>query len=86
MANQFFGLFQRSGIGANLITEIPSGPEEEGLVIEVKDKSKIPEPIKQLLNVLEMTGVHATVKDAKNPSSIANDNYFVLFVAPAHVD
>jgi len=31
VANQFFGLFQRSGIGANLITEIPSGPEEEGL-------------------------------------------------------
>ena len=77
VANQYFSVFERSGIPPQLITAPPSGPEEEGVIIEVKDKTKIPPTVKRLLDIFAIADIHPTVHDGKNTNYVQDyDDFF----------
>jgi hypothetical protein len=86
IAHQYMDLFQRNGIVPRELTMEPSGAEDEGLIIEVKDKSKVPEKAQKLMEILAAANIHPIVHDGKSTTYIHDDNDFVFFVAPAHVD
>lgn len=85
VAGQYIRLFERSGITASQTTMDPSGPDDEGIIIEVQDQSKIPEVARKLMEILEIANIH-TITRGGNIARFGKDLEFILFVAPAHVD
>jgi hypothetical protein len=82
-AEQYMRLFERSGIHPTQITFTPSGPEDEGVLIQVKDKNYIPAGAAKLREVFEIAGVRTVVHDGIPHNFIQNNNDFILFIAPA---
>jgi len=82
--HQFNDVFQRSGIGAPLSgNQLPRGPQEEGLMLEVHDKNNIPESAQKLLEVFEIANIKINVIDA--PSGILGTQDFAVFIGPAPI-
>jgi hypothetical protein len=85
IAAQYDKIFERSGIHPNSLSRAPNGPEDQGLIILVYDKSKIPEAAQKLMEVFAMADIHTVIHDGIPSNYIAGNN-FVLFIAPARVD
>jgi hypothetical protein len=86
MARQYESLFLKSGIVATLFTQPPSGPEDEGLIIGVKDKSQVPEAAQKLMEAFAIADIHPVLHDDLNSVYVRDKANFILFVAPAHTD
>jgi hypothetical protein len=82
--HQFNDVFQRSGISAPRGDQMPRGPQEEGLMLEVRDKNNIPESAQKMLEAFAMANIDIQVIDA--PKDFLNPAwYFAIFIGPAPI-
>ena len=81
--HQFNDVFQRSGINAPRSDQLPRGPQEEGLMLEVKDKTNIPESAQKLLEAFAIANIDIRVIEA--PSGLLDETEFVVFIGPAPI-
>ena len=80
--HQFNDVFQRSGISAPLAgNQIPRGPQEEGLMLEVPDKNNISDSAQKLLQAFVIANVNIQVIEA--PKNFLRPNVdFAIFIGP----
>jgi hypothetical protein len=86
ITGEYAKLFERSGIHPSSFGLEPNGPEDQGLIILVKDKTKIPVAAQKLIEILAVADIHPIVHDDIHTNNLNDDNGFIFFVAPAHVD
>jgi hypothetical protein len=86
VADQYVRSFERSGIVPAKLIMDPSGPEDEGLLIFVKDKSAIPIAAQKLMEIFAIADIHPVVRDDRSADLVRFGVEFIFFVAPAHID
>jgi hypothetical protein len=78
-------IFTRSGVPARLLAEDPRGPEEEGLMIAVRDVTQIPLSAKKFLDAFEIANIR--FRTIKMPDGLATpDIDFVAFIGPPPIN
>jgi hypothetical protein len=78
---RFQDVFIRSGIPPALINEDPRGPEEEGLMIAVRNPTQIPLAAQKLIEAFEIANIR--LRPIQMPSGIVPpDIEFVVFLGP----
>ena len=78
--------FVRSGIDANVILQVPRGPEEEGIMLEVKGINTIPKSAEKFREALEVANIHPAIIEIPNDLlSYANQFDFIVFIGPAPI-
>jgi hypothetical protein len=82
--HQFNDAFQRSGIAAPRSDQLPRGPEEEGLMLEVRDKGNIPEAAQKLLEAFAIANVKIRVIEAPK-GLLGSGTEFAVFIGPAPI-
>jgi hypothetical protein len=80
---QFNDAFQRSGIAAPRAEQIPRGPDEEGLMLEVRNPKDIPLPAQKLIEAF--TIAHINIRPIEAPEHFAAPNDFAVFIGPAPI-
>jgi hypothetical protein len=81
--SRFHDLFSRSGIDSPLIgDQTPQGPEQEGLMIEVRDPPNLPPSAQKLVEAFEIANIR--LKPVKLPTNFMTDpnTPFLIFVGP----
>jgi len=74
-------LLTRSGIPSELREQLPRGPEEEGLMIEVRDPKQMPLSAQRMREAFEIANIQ--LKVIEMPSGfVPPDIDFVIFVGP----
>jgi hypothetical protein len=86
ITSEYAKIFDRSGIHPSSFGLESNGPEDQSLIILVKDKSKVPIGAQKLIETLTISDIHPTVRDDVPTNYLNNDDGFVFFIAPAHVD
>jgi hypothetical protein len=81
---QYQDLLVRSGIDVNVNEQVPRGPEEEGIMLEVKDINIIPESAEKFREALEVANIHPTIIQIPNSLSSINTD-FIVFIGPAPI-
>jgi hypothetical protein len=82
---QFQDVFIRSGIPPALITEEPRGPEEEGLMIVVRDPDQMPLAAQKLREAFEIANIR--LKPIQAPDGILRpDQDFLIFLGPPPIN
>lgn len=81
---QYQDVLVRSGIDATLHQQVPRGPEEEGIMLEVKDTNIIPESAEKFREALEVANIHPTIIEIPNSMSSMNTD-FIVFIGPAPI-
>lgn len=82
--HQFNDVFQRSGIAAPRNDQLPRGLDEEGLMLEVRDKSDIPEAAQKLLEAFKIASIEIKLIEAPKAFLGANVE-FAVFIGPAPI-
>jgi hypothetical protein len=73
---------------SDAIRQVPRGPEEEGIMLEVKDINTIPESAEKFREALEVANIHPTVIEIPNSLSLPTDQKntdFIVFIGPAPI-
>lgn len=79
---QFFPILSRSGIPYGDCQLAPSGPDEEGFLLEVASINNIPPPAQKFREALEIANIPLKVAQAPD-GHIPNDNSgFLFYIAP----
>jgi hypothetical protein len=74
----------RSGIPSDLTDQIPRGPEEEGLMIEVRDAKQLPVSAQRMLEAFEIANIH--LRPIQLPENfVPPDVDFVIFIGPTPI-
>ena len=81
---QYKNVLVRSGIDATLNQQVPRGPEEEGIMLEVKDINIIPKSAEKFREALEVANIHPTIIEIPNSMSSINAD-FIVFIGPAPI-
>jgi len=84
VTDQYMRLFTRSGVSPQKIFIDPRGPEDQGILILVADKSKPPKSVENASANIGDSNVHPRVVQW-TPNIIPPDG-FVFFVAPAPIN
>lgn len=78
---QFDQIFKRSGLNAPRIDQIPRGPEEQGLMLEVRDLNNLSESAQKLREAFQIANI--PLKLILLPNGVVNpDVDFVVFIGP----
>jgi len=79
---QFENIFTRSGLMPALITEMPRGPDEEGLMFAVKNPNELSATAQKFREAFEIANIR--MKIIKLPDGLVNlnDTDFVIFIGP----
>ena len=76
-------LLSKSGISSVIVDQLPRGTDEEGLMIEVRDTSKIPDSAQRTIEAFEIADIH--LKPINAPDKFF-DNFgageFAIFIGP----
>ena len=78
---QYQDLLVRSGIDVNINEQVPRGPEEEGIMLEVKDINIVPESAEKFREALEVANIHPTIIQIPDSLSFINTD-FIVFIGP----
>ena len=83
--HQFEDVFIRSGISPALISEDPRGPEEEGLMIAVRNPDQMPLAAQKIREAFEIANIH--LRPIQLPDNLAGpDREFVVFLGPRPIN
>jgi hypothetical protein len=74
-------LLTRSGIPSDLRDQLPRGPEEEGLMIEVRDTKQVPLSAQRIREAFEIANIHLNIIEMP-PNFVPPDVDFVIFIGP----
>jgi hypothetical protein len=86
--SQMDDILNRSGMSSNGwpgLPERPRGPEEEGLMIAVRDLSNMPETAQRFREALEVANIHMRLIEM--PKGMVGDSVeFVVFIGPRPIN
>jgi hypothetical protein len=74
-------ILTRSGIPSDLRDQLPRGPEEEGLMIEVRDTKQVPLSAQRMREAFEIANIHLNLIEMPQ-SYVPLDVDFVIFIGP----
>ena len=74
-------ILRRAGIAVDEFSEIPSGPEDEGLIFQVQDPNNMPVIAHKVLEAFAIANIFPTIR--QYPANVGQrTNPFSLFIAP----